>query len=167
MKGKATLTELKRIIWGLNDMEYDYIIVPHDDLNELSIGKAKKKRSLNANAYFHVLVNEIARATGMSDEECKVKEVLDYGTIEKTEDGYPITIKIPKSADIKRVHDYARKYGEEGDFNFYVLYKKTHTLDSSEMAKLIDGVVSDCKELGIETLDDIKLKALIDDWRQS
>lgn len=165
MKGKANLTELKRIIWGLNDMEYDYIIAPHDDKNELIIEKRKKKRSLNANAYFHVMVNEIARATGMSDDECKIKEVLQYGTIAKNIDGSPVTVKLPKGTDISQFYKYSKWYGEKDGFDFYMFYKETHTLDSSEMAKLIDGVVSDCKLLGIETLDDLKLKALLSEWK--
>ena len=164
MKGKASLTELKRIVWGLDDMEYDYIIVPHDDNNELSIEKRKKKRSLNANAYFHVLVNEIARATGISDEECKIKEVLQYGTVAKNIDNSPVTVKLPKGTDISQFYKYSKWYGEKEGYDFYIFYKETHTLNSAEMAKLIDGVVSDCKELGIETLDDIKLNALIESW---
>lgn len=165
MKGKANLTELKRIIWGLDDMEYDYIIVPHDDENDLIIEKRKKKRSLNANAYFHVMVNEIARAVGISDEECKIKENLKYGTIARNKDGTITTAKVPKGTDIEQFYKYAKCYQEKEGYDYYLFYKETHTLNTSEMAKLIDGVVSDCKELGIETLDDIKLKALISDWK--
>ena len=32
------------------------------------------------------------------------------------------------------------------------------------MAKLIDGTAKEAEELGIETLDQIKLKALTDKW---
>ena len=49
-------------------------------------------------------------------------------------------------------------------FDCYIIYKQTHTLDSAEMAKLIDGTVKEAEELGIETLDQIKLKALTDKW---
>ena len=165
MQGKASLTTLKRIVWGLNDMYYDYIIVPHDDENELIVQKVKKKRSLNANAYFHVLVNEIARAAGISDDECKIKEVLQYGTVAKNKDGSPVTVKLPKGTDICQFYKYAKWYGEKNGFDFYLFYKETHTLNTFEMAKLIDGVVSDCKELGIETLDDLKIKSLVDEWK--
>ncbi len=165
MKGKANQIELKRIVWGLENIDYDYIIVPHDDDNELSIEKRKKKRSLNANAYFHVLVNEIARVVGISDEECKIKENLKYGTVARTKDGALLTAKVPKHSDISNFYRYARWYQERDGFDYYMFYKETHTLTTSEMAKLIDGVVSDCRELGIETLDDIKLKALVDEWK--
>jgi hypothetical protein len=32
-----------------------------------------------------------------------------------------------------------------------MVYKETHTLDTKEMARLIDGVVSEAQALGIET----------------
>ena len=43
----------------------------------------------------------------------------------------------------------------------YMVYKQTHTLDTAEMARLIDGAVSEAQQLGIETktpeeLDKIK-----------
>ena len=38
---------------------------------EISIKKWRRKRSKDANAYFHVLVNAIAEARGVSDEEVR------------------------------------------------------------------------------------------------
>jgi len=32
------------------------------------------------------------------------------------------------------------------------------------MAKLIDGVVSECKELDIQTLDDLKISRMVEEW---
>ena len=43
MRGKANKSELKRIIWSLDESEYDYIIEPHDDENVLSIEKKVTK----------------------------------------------------------------------------------------------------------------------------
>lgn len=166
MQGTGDKSELKRVIWSLEEKTYDYIIVEHDEDNILSVEKAKKKRSLNANAYFHVLVNEIARATNISDEECKYKMVIEYGTIAKNEDGTPVTVKMPKTTDISQFYKYAKWYGEKDSFDFYVFYKPTHTLDTKEMAKLIDGVVSECKELDIPTLDDMKINKMIEEWNE-
>ena len=166
MQGTGNKAELKRIIWSLDEQEYDFIIEPHNEENILSITKARKKRSLNANAYFHVLVNDIAKATNISDEECKYKMVIEYGTIAKNEDGTPVTIKMPKKTDISQFYKYAKWYGEKDGFDFYLFYKPTHTLNTKEMAKLIDGVVSECKELDIETLDDIKINKMIEDWNE-
>lgn len=164
MQGTGSKSELKRIIWSLDERDYDYVIVEHNEDNIISIEKKKQKRSLNANAYFHVLVNEIARVTNISDDECKIKMVLEYGTVAKNEDGTPVTVKMPKATDISQFYKYAKWYGEKDAFNFYIFYKPTHTLDRKEMAKLIDGVVSECKELDIPTLDDLKINKMIEDW---
>ena len=40
------------------------------DVN-VEIKKYRRKRSLDANAYFHVLVNKIAEAQGLGEEEVK------------------------------------------------------------------------------------------------
>ena len=164
MQGTGDKSELKRVIWSLEDGNYDYIIEPHNEDNILSIEKKKQIRSLNANAYFHVLVNEIARATNISDEECKYKMVIEYGTIAKNDDGTPVTVKMPKKTDISQFYKYAKWYGEKAGFDFYIFYKPTHILTKKEMAKLIDGVVSECKELDIPTLDDIKINKMIEEW---
>ena len=59
-------------------IEVDDTVRPHYMVDELKdakisikIGKFKQKRSLDANAYFHVLVNKIAGKTKSSDDEVK------------------------------------------------------------------------------------------------
>ena len=48
--------------------------------------------------------------------------------------------------------------------DFYKVYKGSSDYDTKEMSILIDGVVSDCKELKIPTLDDIKISQLKSNW---
>ena len=59
----------------------------------------KESRSLNANAYFHVLVDKIAEKMQLGADEIKVKMVLEYGTM-ATECGEPVIVALPKSANI-------------------------------------------------------------------
>ena len=47
----------------------------------------------------------------------------------------------------------------------YLLYKHTHTLNSKEMARLIDGTVQDAKQLGIETKTPQQLAEMKSLWR--
>lgn len=140
------------------------------DIEKLSIEakKYRKQRSLDANAYFHVLVNKLARKIGMSDSEMKIKMNLEYGTVATNDDGTKTGIKMPYGSHVERFWPYAKKFGEcvENDITFekFLLYKETHTLDSKEMAQLIDGVVSECKENGIETLPQEELDSLLKGW---
>ena len=123
-----------------------------------------KKRSLDANAYFHVLVDKIAKAVKKSAEEVKVQMNLDYGTIAKDERGLKAGFKALKEIPITQYFKYAKPIGEceENGKKFvkYLIYKETHTLDSAEMATLIDGTIEEAKQLGIETLTPIELENL-------
>ena len=50
-------------------------------------------------------------------------------------------------------------------FIHYALIKGSHLYDSKEMSLLIDGIVSECKELGIETLTPAELERMKSAWR--
>lgn len=132
---------------------------------DCTIEEHRQKRSLNANSYFHLLVDKLAKHFKLSAEVMKKQMVLDYGAIAYDSRGKKVGIKIPKAVNIEDFYPYAKWFGEEGDLNYYIFYKRTHTLDSKEMATLIDGVVAECKDVGIETLDEIELKKIVDKWR--
>lgn len=123
-----------------------------------------KKRSLDANAYFHVLVDKIAKAVNKSAEDVKVQINLDYGTIASDDKGLKAGFKALKEVPISKFFKYAKPIGECTEngkiFVKYLIYKETHTLDSSEMAILIDGTIQEAKQLGIETLTPIELENL-------
>ena len=117
----------------------------------------REQRSLNANAYFHVLVDKIAE-----------KMQLGYGTM-ATEGGDVIIVALPKSANVSEYYPYAKWIADftaknNKPYSQYVFYKHTHTLDRAEMARLIDGVVYEAKELGIETRTPDELASLIENW---
>ena len=136
---------------------------------DIEIKKHREKRSLDANAYFHVLVNKLSKVANLSDEETKIKMNLDYGTIARNIDGTKVGVEVPKGTDIKQFYPYAKWYGERqvGDLMFdkYLFYKPTHELDTKEMAQLIDGVVRECKQVGIETLPQEELNSLLKEWK--
>ena len=110
----------------------------------------KEKRSLNANAYFHVLVDRIAKATRQSTAEIKKQLVFDYGAqvgiIALESDKYPEHAGVEYA---RALNDFVSPKGKR--CVQYAVYKPTHKLDTAEMAVLIDGAVSEAKELGIET----------------
>lgn len=133
-----------------------------------AVGWYKKTRSLNANAYFHLLVGKIAEAMNLGADEVKVKMVFDYGAV-ATECGEPVVAALPKAANASDYYTYARwisdftaKNGKE--YSQYIFYKRTHTLDKTEMARLIDGVVYEAQELGIETRTPEEIASLIENW---
>ena len=73
-KQKATLT--------LNEDAKQTFENLHDKKVVITIKAYRKKRSLDANAYFHVLVGKIADVTGNSKVYIKNKLIAEYGQYE-------------------------------------------------------------------------------------
>ena len=144
-----------------------------DELNGLegflniTVKKLSKKRSLNANAYFHLLVGKIADKLHISKARAKNELLGRYGQREFTDKGQLI-ISVRSDIDLMEredLHCVIVGYGKvnDTDFTHWAVVKPSHTYDSREMAALIDGTVEDAKELGIETMspDDIeRMKSL-------
>lgn len=141
-----------------------------DDLNGKTISvdlkEFKPRRSLTANAYFHALVNQLARKLGISDTECKRRLVFDYGSVMRAEDGRVAGIILPDGINVEQSlpDTYAKWYADSKvngkTVGCYLLYTPTHLMDSREMAQLIDGTIQECKEFGIETMTPQELARL-------
>lgn len=135
-----------------------------EELLDIEIVKHREKRSLNANSYFHTLVNQLARHFTISDDEMKVKMVLQYGTIARDVNNNIMGAKVPKGTDLKGFYPYCRWYKEEDNCDCYLFYKRTSELNSLEFSQLLNGVVQECKDVGIQTLDEIELQRLIESY---
>ena len=136
-----------------------------DDNKEFEIKEYKEKRSLNANAYFHKLVNQLARYYNWSDDDMKIKMVLDYGSlIEK--DGEIFEVKVPHSTDIKVFYPSAKFDRTENGEDCY-LYERTHLLDTHQMYELLCGVVQECRDVGLPTKEDYEINSLIEEMEKN
>jgi len=135
---------------------------------KIDIDIARKKRSLDANAYFHVLITEIARVLRLSMDEVKQKMVFDYGTVMSDENGKKVGFKLPVSVKVEDIYKYAKWFDEREEngikFNCYIIYKRTSELDTAEMTRLIDGVVSECEQLNIPTETPEQIAKMLSLW---
>lgn len=134
------------------------------------ITQYKEKRSLDANAYFHLLVGKIAEKLNAGNEETKVRLNLEYGTPALNDDGTLLVVKVPLGTDITRFYPYPKFYRDKKEAsgkisNYYLFYKPTHELDTKEMSRLIDGTVNEAKELGIETRTPEEIAKMKSLWR--
>ncbi|MEN6487270.1 MAG: hypothetical protein ABFD66_00050 [Smithella sp.] len=136
------------------DFRNDFDRLKEHDVS-VEIKQYRKKRSKDANAYFHVLVSKIAEFQGLGNDEVKKSLVVEYGALAKDDDGYTVGLKLPESVNIDTIYPYTKVFDvrKENDriFNCYLVYKHTHELDSKEMSRLIDGTIYVAKDLGIET----------------
>ena len=144
-------------------------IIANKKLIAIEVSQQKRKRSLDANAYFHVLVGKIAEVMKLGEDETKVKMVLEYGSIMRDENGDKVGFKLPASVNVNSIYKYAKWFDERIEnghkFNCYIIYEHTHKLDSKQMARLIDGTIYEAKELGIETMTPAELAELKSGWK--
>ncbi len=134
-----------------------------DKTKDLSIEvkQHREARSLDANAYFHVLVSKIAELDYQSIDDVKRQLVCDYGAV-------AFIARIPADANLDDIYKYSKLIGEskgtKTPCNDWYIFKPTHTLDSKEMARLIEGTVQEAQQLGIETRTPQELAELVSLW---
>ena len=127
----------------------------------------REKRSLNANSFFHQLVTKIAEKAGTSNTHEKNRCIREYGQWEVIDGKIP-TIKMKpeyedRMLDIDGLH--VKVVRRDPDGVVFGLMRGSHTYDTKEMARLIDGTVQDAKALGIETLTPDKLERMKAAWK--
>lgn len=131
----------------------------------IDIKKHRNKRSLDANAYMWVLVGKLQKELGVSKE-------LIYKDLIKQIGSYEI-IPIKNEAVDKFREAWSKdKLGWvtetiesklEG-FTNIIAYYGSSTYDTKEMSRLIDLVVQECQQLGIETKTKAEIKSLLESW---
>ena len=124
---------------------------------DLTLHKDKRKRSLDSNAYFHVLCDQLRQKLGISMARCKNHLISEYGQIFYLDDGSPMIYKsnAPEEFMIEQetIHSKCVKIVRENDKDvyFYRIYRGSHTYDTSEMSQLIKGTIMECEQQGIQT----------------
>lgn len=128
----------------------------------IEVSREKKKRSLDANAYFHVLVNKIAGSVGASITSVKNRLIRDYGQYEYIDGHIPTLLVKPEYLEdfLNSEAIHLKQEGMEGDRARLAVMRGSHTYNTEEMSRLIDGTVAEAKELGIETLPPSELARL-------
>ena len=137
---------------------------------DLTVKEFRKKRSLNANAYFWTLVNALAGVLGVSPMEIYRSYVPDVG-------GNYITASV--RTDL--VQEFKREWCEGHDGRLVVnmgesftnpgytdlrCYKGSSDFSGAQMARLIDMVVEDCKAQGIDVISDKERQAMLEAWAE-
>lgn len=133
----------------------------------VKVNKYRKARSLNSNAYFWQLCGRLAEKLSRTKEEIYweyIREMGIYRTAEISEDAAETIIHIWKTHGLGWI---AEKLDEEKHKGFVLInfYYGSSVYNTKQMSRLIDAVVEDCKEQGIETLPPEELKGMIEAWK--
>ena len=123
----------------------------------------REKRSLNSNAYAWHLMQEIAEKIGSTKDEVYLNMLQRYSR----SFAHMIVHKeiIPKLEEEYRV---VRDLGEvkvNGQVGQQVqVYFGSSTFDTKEMSVFLDGIISECKELGIEIIPQSDIDRMNAEW---
>lgn len=131
----------------LND--FKHIVDGLKDKNKLSIEVKpyRQRRSLNANSYAWALIGNIADAVGAGKDEIYLAMLKRYGQSELIS----VLSHVPIGNYIKYFEEAGESRLNGKDFTHYRVYKGSSEFDTREMSIFIDGVVSEAKDLGIQT----------------
>ncbi len=152
-----------------NELVLYLMQVDREKIFDLSEHKDIRRRSLDSNSYFHVLCDKLRQKLGISMARCKNQLIADYGQIEYI-DEQPMIYKTnaPEEymMELETIHTKCVKVTEENgkDVYFYRIYRGSHTYNTAEMAKLIEGTVQECKAQDIETASPAELEHMQKLW---
>jgi hypothetical protein len=127
---------------------------------QFEVKEYKPKRSLNANDYYWVLLNKIADMLKVNKEQLHFKFLKEYGQV--------ANVLLPNEIDIvgfTKYYEFIKTINVKGKlFNEYQLFKGSSEMNSKEMSILIECIQQDAKDLGIETLDELRIKEMLESW---
>ena len=142
--------QLSQYLWKL-DKDKLYEIVEH-----------KQKRSLDSNAYLWVLLQKIAEKIHNTKEETYREFIKDYGQFEilpLRED----TVETFINAWTKKGLGWICEEIGDSKFRGYknvIAYYGTSCYTSDKFSKLLDAVIEEAKEMGIETLTEEEIRRM-------
>ena len=160
------ITKKPMIKFLINEEPHGIEALDGKDL-KIKVNKATKPRSLDANAYFHVLCDKLRQKLGISMARCKNMLITSYGQIEYIDDTVPLCYKTNAPIDyvMEQESPHMKFIRMSDDFAYmYMVYRGSHTYNSQEMHKLLEGTIQECLMQGdieVKTPDEIaRLEAL-------
>lgn len=151
------------------EIEQEFIKLKGKQL-DITAKKHREKRSINANAYFHLLVGKIAGELGRTTTYIKNQLIIDYGQMLFMYDDV-VNIKTQLAPDVmyEQSHLHCKYIGTKEEngkpLYFYQVYRGSSSYNTKEMSLLIDGTVETAKELGIETMTPTELERIKALWK--
>lgn len=142
-----------------SDIREEYDKLKDKEKLRIRIVQYRKKRSLDANAYYWTLLTKFADVIGLSNPEAHNMMLRGYGQSEIF-DGKAVYVTIPDTEEAEKKVNNAIDYhlaptsqvrmgNDDVLYRTYRLLRGSRTYDTKEMSRLIDGLITCCKEAGI------------------
>ena len=126
---------------------------------EVTVEKYSENRSLKANAYLWMLVTKIGNLLRESKEDIYLDMLKSYGQ------GGAVSVEAKFADDFERTYKYREYLGESElkgkTFKHYRFWVGSSEYSKSEFAILLDGVVQEAKNLGIEVRSQEEIDSML------
>lgn len=134
----------------------------------VELKKYRKHRSLDANAYFWKLLQELcelAEIDSVEEYKRRIKELGIFRRFKIEKDNIKTFEKMWTSQGTAWFCEVAdTTYIENIEFKIINAYYGSSSYNSKQMSRLIDGVVQDCEIYGIETKPKEEIESLLKEW---
>ena len=108
----------------------------------------RSKRSLDQNAYYWALLNRLGQALGYPSDELHRHMLREYGVY----DVFTVRADVPLT-DYFRYWDVVGSGQMDGvQYRHVRAFKGSSEMDTGEFKRLLDGVIQECRQQGIETM---------------
>ena len=127
-----------------------------DESKTYEVKEYHEKRSNNANSYYWVLLTQLAGILRTSNEEAHFNIIKNYSKM--------YLVNLPEDVNPKHIFKYYEEF-KKGTIKGnpviqYKVYQPSSEMNTKEFSRLLDGLISECKELGIETKTPDQLREL-------
>lgn len=143
----------------------EFVLKKQDGLYDCKVFPHRKRRSLDANAYYWKLCGELAKAIHETPQNIYRRHISEIGNYEI------LCMESLAVADFSRrwCSDHIGRFCETRESKLpgcttVLAYYGSSDFDSGEMSKLIDNCIQDCKAVGVETLPPDKIQLLKEEW---
>lgn len=127
----------------------------------VTVKEYRQKRSLTQNSYLWVLLDKIAEKVNRSKEDIYKLYIKDFGVFEVIPVKNEAADRFIKLWQARGLGWVCEDLGESklNGYTRLMAFYGSSTYNTKEMARLIDAVVNDCKDMGIQamSLSDIML----------
>lgn len=175
---KDWITGQFHLTFSMNEQSKAEFIDSIKDLDKLSIKavKYREKRSLDANAYYWQLLSKVAEKLSLTKPHAHNLMLRKYGQIFII-DGKAVYLVLPDTEEAEKTAEEAETYhikptsqvkeGKDGRmYRTYFMLRGSSEYDTKEMSVLIEGLVSDAKELGIETMTSEEIERMMEQYEK-
>ncbi len=136
-----------------------------DKSKRYEVKEVKKRRSLDSNAYAWVLLGKLQDKLHISKEDIYkslIKEIGSYEVIPVKDEAVERFRQAWSKNGLGWITETTKSKLE--GFTNIIAYYGSSSYNTSEMSRLINLIVQECKQQDIETMTPNELKSLLESW---